>query len=75
MKLAIFTLYRAGECIDDITPALHLTLMTHACSLLTGWLWCVWLGMATFAAFLLGVGTKLVVIHATDGQYIEAYAW
>eukprot|EP00045_Choanoeca_perplexa_P015242 m.187288 g.187288 ORF g.187288 m.187288 type:complete len:1030 (+) comp16926_c0_seq1:205-3294(+) len=44
-------------------------------SLLTGWLWCVWLGMATFAAFLLGVGTKLVVIHANDGQYIEAYAW
>ena len=61
--------------ITTVTGSTLLDLAMHVCSLLTGWLWCVWLGMATFAAFLLGVGTKLVVIHANDGQYLEAYAW
>eukprot|EP00730_Choanoeca_flexa_P002385 TRINITY_DN11030_c0_g1_i3.p1 TRINITY_DN11030_c0_g1~~TRINITY_DN11030_c0_g1_i3.p1 ORF type:complete len:968 (+),score=195.47 TRINITY_DN11030_c0_g1_i3:165-3068(+) len=76
IALSLLLVYNIFRSYINVQPD-HETGDLHALqgSFLVGWLWCVWLGMATFAAFLLGVGTKLVVIHANDGQYIRSYAW
>ena len=43
--------------------------------MLTGWLWVVLVCGATFWIFMIGVGTKLLVEHASDSQYTSSYAW